>query len=293
MACQAVFFGRVQYTHVGGIDEPVAVSKSGVATFVPQRSWQGTVVDGTNIYGSAATSFSFPGRQQGLYLAPDSRLAAILPNAWYGSLLDGGADASGLIYMRNRYYDPAAGQFTQQDPIGLAGGMNLYGFAGGDPVNSSDPFGLCPYASNHTTNVNDCPNDNLGNAFRLLKQEGGQEGASTIRLVAANEAGIKLLTQGQLDKTCQMSPATGCNVGKTIYMRAGQSDVDYATRSTHEATHFFGRPYSQEEPLAWRRALTVFGKLEGALPSSQTAGSWYKQRSAGCKAGTVQANYCP
>jgi hypothetical protein len=26
----------------------------------------------------------------------------------------------------------------------LAGGLNLYGFAGGDPVNFSDPFGLCP-----------------------------------------------------------------------------------------------------------------------------------------------------
>jgi hypothetical protein len=32
--------------------------------------------------------------------------------------------------------------FTQIDPIGLRGGLNLYGFAGGDPVNFSDPFGL-------------------------------------------------------------------------------------------------------------------------------------------------------
>ena len=44
--------------------------------------------------------------------------------------------------MRNRYYDPSAGRFTQEDPIGLAGGLNLYGFAAGDPVNFSDPFGL-------------------------------------------------------------------------------------------------------------------------------------------------------
>jgi uncharacterized protein RhaS with RHS repeats len=35
------------------------------------------------------------------------------------------------------------GQFTQEDPIGLAGGLNLYGYANGDPVNFSDPFGLC------------------------------------------------------------------------------------------------------------------------------------------------------
>ena len=39
--------------------------------------------------------------------------------------------------------DPPTGQFTQEDPTGLAGGLNLYGFAGGDPINFSDPFGLC------------------------------------------------------------------------------------------------------------------------------------------------------
>jgi uncharacterized protein RhaS with RHS repeats len=33
---------------------------------------------------------------------------------------------------------------TQEDPIGLAGGLNLYGYGEGDPVNNSDPFGLCP-----------------------------------------------------------------------------------------------------------------------------------------------------
>ncbi len=44
----------------------------------------------------------------------------------------------------SRAYDPQAGRFTQEDPIGLAGGLNLYGFANGDPVNFSDPFGLCP-----------------------------------------------------------------------------------------------------------------------------------------------------
>ncbi|MBW3572504.1 MAG: RHS repeat-associated core domain-containing protein [Gemmatimonadetes bacterium] len=52
-------------------------------------------------------------------------------------------DASGQMYMRNRYYDPQTGQFTQTDPIGLAGGLNSYGFAAGDPVTYADPYGLC------------------------------------------------------------------------------------------------------------------------------------------------------
>ena len=59
-----------------------------------------------------------------------------------------------MLYRRNRYYDPAAGRFTQEDPIGLAGGLNLYGFAGGDPVNYSDPFGLCPRCNMHTGDRN-------------------------------------------------------------------------------------------------------------------------------------------
>lgn len=36
------------------------------------------------------------------------------------------------------------GRSTQPDPIGLAGGLNLYGYANGDPINYHDPFGLCP-----------------------------------------------------------------------------------------------------------------------------------------------------
>src|SRR5438067_318236 len=73
------------------------------------------------------------------------------PPSWHGSLIESGQDASGYQYRRNRYYDPATGRFTQEDPLGLAGGLNLYGFAGGDPVNFSDPFGLCPPQDNNWT----------------------------------------------------------------------------------------------------------------------------------------------
>jgi RHS repeat-associated protein len=73
-------------------------------------------------------------------LAP--KIALTTPD-WYGSLSVAYRDDTGNLYRRNRYYDPTQGQFTQTDPIGIAGGMNLLGFAGGDPINSSDPFGLC------------------------------------------------------------------------------------------------------------------------------------------------------
>jgi len=73
------------------------------------------------------------------YSRPYTAVAAV---PWYGDLSQGQLDASGKMYMRNRYYDPGTGRFTQEDPTGLAGGTNLYGFAGGDAVNYDDPFGL-------------------------------------------------------------------------------------------------------------------------------------------------------
>ena len=34
------------------------------------------------------------------------------------------------------------GRFITKDPIGFAGGMNLYGYVLNNPANSTDPFGL-------------------------------------------------------------------------------------------------------------------------------------------------------
>lgn len=60
-------------------------------------------------------------------------------------------DETGLIYYRARYYDPTIGRFTQRDPVGLRGGVNQYGYVGGNPVNFTDPMGLL--ANNSNTNA--------------------------------------------------------------------------------------------------------------------------------------------
>ncbi|PFH08282.1 RHS repeat-associated protein [Collimonas sp. PA-H2] len=50
---------------------------------------------------------------------------------------------TGLHYNRYRYYDADIGQFVGQDPIGLAGGDNLYQYAP-NPTRWVDPLGLWP-----------------------------------------------------------------------------------------------------------------------------------------------------
>ncbi|WP_241239068.1 RHS repeat-associated core domain-containing protein [Burkholderia stagnalis] len=50
-------------------------------------------------------------------------------------------DESDFHYNRQRYYDPSISAFISQDPIGLAGGVNLYAYAPNE-IGWIDPFGL-------------------------------------------------------------------------------------------------------------------------------------------------------
>ncbi len=49
---------------------------------------------------------------------------------------------SALHYNYFRDYDPETGRYVESDPIGLAGGLNTYGYVRANPLSWSDPTGL-------------------------------------------------------------------------------------------------------------------------------------------------------
>lgn len=76
---------------------------------------------------------------------PPAEVKSFGYNARWGYRTD---DATGLVYCKNRYYDPANGRWLTRDPISYSGGINLYGYCGSGPVANADPRGL--YSSTTT-----------------------------------------------------------------------------------------------------------------------------------------------
>jgi RHS repeat-associated protein len=139
--------GKIGYIHAGGIDEPLGLIRNGTL-LVPHRNLRGLPTFASDAAGwELDADLVWPGGNWTMEgdaawkWEQDTRDPHRV-RPWYGSLMIGQADASGLQYKRNRYYSPESGQFTQPDPIGIAGGLNVYGYANGDPVNFRDPFGL-------------------------------------------------------------------------------------------------------------------------------------------------------
>jgi RHS repeat-associated protein len=58
--------------------------------------------------------------------------------------------ATGFNHNYFRDYDTIGGRYVQSDPIGLAGGISTYAYAGGNPLTRFDPYGLLQWSLNPT-----------------------------------------------------------------------------------------------------------------------------------------------
>ncbi|EBY6912941.1 RHS repeat protein, partial [Salmonella enterica subsp. enterica serovar Uganda] len=103
-------------------------------------------------------------------------------------------DETGLHYNLFRYYAPECGRFVSQDPIGLAGGINLYSYAP-NPIKWMDPLGLHDILAD--TDIvcrgGACSADSFKNGSGVAADANGK--LSGISTQAKPNAGLETLSQ--------------------------------------------------------------------------------------------------
>ena len=156
------YYGRVGYVYGGAIDKPLVMLRQDYGdrrldklalpfrrfqpfALYPQWDLRGEPSLGTSADGGISRCEMDGTVKRCTYAmawtqvwAPNGKQIDPLVRGWAGSLLQDKREPNGLLYRRNRYLDPATGRFTQPDPIGIAGGLNAYGYASGDPVSFAD-----------------------------------------------------------------------------------------------------------------------------------------------------------
>ena len=130
---------QARYTHGPGIDEPIAMTRSG-STYFYHQDGLGTVTELTDSTGTTAQSYAYDA--YGNIIQQTGTVEN--PYTYTGREFD---SETGLYYYRARSYDPRSGRFLQKDPVGMQGGLNLYAYAMGNPIKLTDPLGLAPYPS--------------------------------------------------------------------------------------------------------------------------------------------------
>ena len=136
--------GTVLWKHVYGVglDEPIYL-KIGTTRYYYTQDGLGSTSELTNSSGSKIEKYTYDiyGLPTIMSSTGTVRTVSSYNNTYMFTGQEYGTE-TGLYYYRARYYDVALGRFLETDPIGYAGGINLYGYVQNNPWNWTDPFGL-------------------------------------------------------------------------------------------------------------------------------------------------------
>jgi len=226
MATIEVATGRIFYLHTDRLDTPqVATSSS------QEVAWLGHYLP------------------FGELMAESSQTAAMVQNLRFP-----GQEAepeTGLYYNGARDYLPGLGRYLQTDPIGLAGGLNTYGYAAQNPTRFTDPTGEFLPA---ITAV-------IGGVFTTVQYVSLTDDVTPLGLLKAFGSGAFI---GGLGGGFALGLGRTSLIGIEYFAVNSAGTVFTAAASTTAATAIADKP--QNAPKAWRDGIVaIFGSAIGSL----------------------------
>lgn len=126
-----------RYVYGSSLDEVlIQITAGGTKTYYHQNH-QSSVIATTNSSGAVLNRYTY---------GPFGESAALAgtTHGYTGQRYDA---ETGLYHYKMRQYSPKLGRFLQPDPIGMAGGINLYGYVGNSPLTTVDPLGLVTFTA--------------------------------------------------------------------------------------------------------------------------------------------------
>lgn len=252
---------------------------------------QGNVAQRTDASGAVQSNSAYDAYGAEVWTGTRSEIFSY--NARWGYVAD---RETGLYYCQNRYYDPGNGRWVTRDPVGVSGGLNLYGYCWGEPLQTVDPQG--ERGTGTDTQVEPPPywwpkDHNLpgkivgGGAAATI---GGQVvvAAATFCAAAGIGTGIGYVGGSALDDATGggwgrwwgehlglIAPENNADVsrvhyydyerrrwGQPFYLHTGDDDCDWELELNERTCRKFKNKYKAR--ACWARAYEIFSECKGS-----------------------------
>ena len=170
-------------------------------------------------------------------------------------------------------YDPATGRYIESDPIGLAGGINTYGYVGGNPIGAVDPKGLLHWSGAVTMfsyGGSNIPNVSVGGfgADWVITSDcvRGQQAIVTVSAFGGFSSIGKGPKLGSGASTTNLEDGNGPD-----YINPYVFNGDFIAASFHSPIYTFGSKYSLGGAVGNWNGLSISSALEGSIMSTGNA----------------------